>query len=117
MRNRYIAARKTINLKWIGIDLDGVIAESIWPKQGIGELIKGTKETMDELVGMGYKIIIFTARPSNDYEAIERYCKDHHLPVKEIVCGKMLLRVMVDDKAVGFRGDWKKAMKEIKKLL
>lgn len=114
-KNKYVAKRKTIDLKWIGVDLDDTIARSIWPEEGIGEVLAGTRDALYELVKKGFKVYIFTARPWNDFEAIERFCKDHDLPVRGIIGGKPLFRWIIDDKAISFDGDWKKTMKEIHK--
>lgn len=90
------------DLKWIGVDFDNVMARSIWPKAGIGEAMPGVKEGLDRLVEQGFKIVIFTARPWSDYENIERWCKDYDMPVRRILCGKPLLRWMIDDRNIEF---------------
>lgn len=105
-------------LRWIGVDFDNVMARSIWPKAGIGEIIPGTKEGLDKLVNEGYKIVIFTARPWSDYENLERWCKDNELPVRRILCGKPLVRWMIDDRNIEFNPtnntEWETVIDKIK---
>lgn len=114
----YAKVLQNQDLRWIGVDFDNVIARSIWPKAGIGEAMPGVKKSLTTLVKKGYKIVIWTARPWSDYENIERWCKDRDLPVRRIICGKPLVRWLVDDRNVAFdpkkKDSWKLALKKIK---
>lgn len=106
------------DLKWIGIDFDNVMAYSIWPKAGIGDPLPGCKAGLDSLVERGFKIVIFTARPWSDYENVERWCKDNKMPVRRILCGKPLLRWMVDDRNIEFNPtnteEWDNVLAKVK---
>lgn len=113
MKNRY--AVKMDKLKWYGVDLDNTLAEPIWPKPGIGKIKKGAKEAIAKIIKSGKKIVIHTARPWGDYENIERWCKDNKIPVKAIVCGKLLVEWYIDDRGVEFSGDWGKVINKVKK--
>lgn len=62
MNPRYLPTIKEDKLIWLAVDFDGVIAKSIWPEHGIGELISGANEALDEFIGMGYKIVIHISR-------------------------------------------------------
>lgn len=94
-------------LKWIAVDLDGTLAESIWPAPGIGAPLPGAIESMKKIAASGDKVIIYTARPWSHYSMIEDWCKLHEIPVREIICGKPLFKWIIDDKNVEFNGDWK----------
>lgn len=89
-------------LKWVGIDLDNTIAESIWPEPGIGDPKWDNIEKMIQVYEAGYKIMIHTSRYWGDYEMIRAWLKEHNLShmVKEIQCGKPLYHRYVDDKAI-----------------
>lgn len=89
-------------LKWVGIDLDGTLAEPVWPDPGVGDPIWDNIEKMIEVYEAGYKIMIHTSRYWGDYELIKAWLKEHNLyhMVKEIQCGKPLYRAYVDDKAI-----------------
>ena len=89
-------------LKWIGVDLDGTLAEQIWPEEGIGDPIDENVDKMLVLVDQGYKIMIHTSRSWADYEMIRGWLIINGLEkvVKEIQCGKPLYAAYVDDKAI-----------------
>lgn len=90
------------NLKWLGIDLDGTIAEPLWtpdnPTSRIGDPIRRNTYKLHEAHEAGYKPVIHTARPWTDYEAIEFWLNLNAIPFKAIQCGKPLYALYVDDR-------------------
>jgi hypothetical protein len=96
--NFHIPTRTNSQLKWYGIDLDGTIAESIWPQEGIGDPINLDK--LQAVADAGFRPVIFTARPWSDYEAIEQWLQKYELPITKIICGKPLFHKFVDDKGI-----------------
>lgn len=90
-------------LLWIGVDLDGTLAEPLWtpqnPTTAIGEPIRRNVVKLNEAVRRGYKPIIHTSRPWTDYEAIESWLVQHQIPFRGIVPGKLLAAIYVDDRA------------------
>ena len=88
------------DLKWYGIDFDGVLVESIWPNRGIGPAIEENIYKYMEVVSAGFKPVIHTARPWSDYQIIESWMNDRHLPFKAIICGKGLFHRYIDDRAI-----------------
>lgn len=102
------------DIKWVGIDWDDCLFHNTgFPDFTPTHPYEGAVEAMKYLDYLGYKITIFTARPWSDYQNIENFCEYYNIPVRRIICGKPLLKWMIDDKAIGFRGDWKKTLKEI----
>lgn len=91
------------NLLWIGVDLDGTLAEPIWtpenPTPAIGDPIRRNVVKLREAVRKGYKVVIHTSRPWSDYEAIEAWLLWNDIPFKAIVCGKLLAAAYIDDRA------------------
>lgn len=91
------------DLIWIGVDLDQTISEGIWspnnPTDEIGSPIPENIRKLRRAHEDGYKIQIYTARPSYQYEIIERWLSRHEIPFKEIHTGKLLLRTLVDDRS------------------
>ena len=87
-------------LTWVSIDLDGCLAESVWPELGIGEPIDRNVEQLIEVYKAGYNIMIHTSRHWGDYAMIEKWLDIHNIPYKMIVCGKPLVHRYFDDKAV-----------------
>ena len=106
---------KNDELKWIGVDLDDTLATNTgFPDFNLKDPLEGSKEAMDELVSQGWKVVIYTARPWSVYNLIEHWLVTHEIPFKHIVCGKMLLRWMVDDRNIEFRGNWKDVLEKIR---
>jgi len=48
----------------------------------------------------GYKIIIWTARHSNEYELVEKWMNHYDIPFDRIETGKTIAKKYVDDKAI-----------------
>lgn len=62
-------------MKILAIDFDGTIVEDQFP--GIGKMIPGAKETINELYALGYEIIIWTSRTHiRMLEAVEWLAKN-----------------------------------------
>lgn len=91
-------------LIWAAIDLDGTLAATVWSPGSttipIGPPIPENIAKLQALVDQGRKIIIHTARPWSDYEAIEHWLNWHGIPWSRIVCGKVLAGIYVDDRGV-----------------
>lgn len=104
------------NIKRIGVDFDDSLAKKIYPEKGIGDPLPGAREAMYELQSLGYKIVIYSARPDADEIAIELWCLDHDIPFNKIKLGKPLFLMYIGDEAFHLT-DWKKDLKKIKKRL
>jgi len=90
-------------LKWIGVDFDGVIARpSLAPNYEIQPIQDGAVQALEEMVKMGLKPSIFTSRHSSDYRNLERYSEYYSLPIRRIETGKPLYRHQIDDRAIEF---------------
>jgi hypothetical protein len=102
-------------LMWVGIDLDETLAHnSGLPNFELAEPVEGAKEALEKIVDMGFKPIIYTARPYSDYNIIENWLDINKIPFRRIICGKVLLRWMIDDKAINFSGNWGEVLAKIK---
>lgn len=103
-------------LIWAAVDLDNTLAEGVWtpdnPTSDIGTVKvykngKTAKDLVDELVAAGYKIIVHTARSWTDVENIERWLEYNQIPYRQVVCGKLLAAIYVDDRAISaFEDSW-----------
>lgn len=101
-------------LNWLGVDFDDVIAHNTgYPDFTPLEPLKGTQEALSLLHDRGWKIKIYTARPWSDHRMIERYLKQHNIYFDDVVCGKMLVKWMIDDRNISFNGDWTEAIKKV----
>lgn len=105
---------KNKELRWVSVDLDQTLAHnSGYPHFKLSKPTKGAREAIIEL-SKKWKIVIYTARPWTDYRLIETWLNKYKIPFKNIVCGKLLVAYMIDDKNVEFKGSWKDVMKKIK---
>lgn len=103
------------HLTWVGIDFDDVICRnSGLPDFTPLELIDGVKEAIIDIRSKGLKPVIFTARGWDEHEIVKKFCKKHELDIEFIICGKPLLRYMIDDRSLEFKGDWKEIISKIK---
>lgn len=91
-----------VDLRRLGVDLDGTIATPCWPEPGIGEPRRWAVAKMIRAWEAGYKIWIYTARPDADYELIENWLKVNELwqYVSGIITGKPLFALIIDDRAI-----------------
>lgn len=89
-------------LLWIGVDLDGTLAEPVWtpenPTSEIGDPIQRNVNKLYGVVNQGYKVVIHTSRPWTDYEAVEAWLEHWEIPYKHIHMGKPLYRLYIDDR-------------------
>lgn len=87
-------------LHWAAVDLDGTLAESVWPDPGIGAPISENVAKVRQLAKGGYKVVIHTSRGWSDCEMIEGWLVAHNVPFHRVECGKVLAAIYVDDRNV-----------------
>lgn len=105
---------------WIGVDLDGTIAEHYWPSKGpydalrIGDPIKPMVQRVKDWLYDGKTVKIFTARVAprqynigREYplleikQAIGLWCRTHVGAYLEATCTKdYMMTALFDDRAV-----------------
>lgn len=101
-------------LNFIGVDFDNTLANNTgFPDYTPTTPIKGAKEAMIKLKTKGFKVYIYTARASSEHQIVKNWLKKNKIPFKDIICGKQLFRWTIDDKSIGFRGNWKETLKEV----
>jgi len=111
---------KNEELLWIGLDFDGTLATaSLPPLYEMGDINLGSKEAVEEIIKMGYKPTIYTARPDAEYNQIEDWHKEHNLDIRRIKTGKALVKYLIDDRAIEFdptrpEESWKRALEIIR---
>jgi hypothetical protein len=102
MRPEYPNVEPRADLRWVAIDLDGTLADSLWtpdnPTSHIGYPIWENVRKAREVEAAGYKIVIHTSRGWTDYENIEGWCNHYNVPYRRIVCGKLLAVLYIDDR-------------------
>jgi len=117
-----IFLKKKKKTKVIAIDLDGTLSRyKGWKGEHIiHEPLPGSKEFLEKLKGEGWKIIIFTTRYKKKY--VRQWLRKWKMPYDEInsniyeirTSGKVIADIYLDDRALLFTGDYKKALKKIK---
>jgi len=75
-----------------------------------GKMIPGAREAMAYLKGAGWNIIIWTHH--GDLEEVKETLNKFKIPYDEIR-EKIFFDVMVDDKAIGFKGNWANVVNEM----
>lgn len=101
------------------VDLDGVLAENIWPNPGIGRPLDGAQEAVRQLrQEHGKKVVVYTARASYEVTAIWRWLFDNGIRVDDVKTGKESGHFYIGDEAIPFRandGGWDRVLREAQK--
>ncbi|GAB4413241.1 MAG: hypothetical protein OHK0039_19970 [Bacteroidia bacterium] len=110
----------------IAIDFDGVLHGYSRGRQD-GSIydppVPGASEALKALKAQGHKIYIFTTRTNKIYrkndpidheQAIKDWLAQHDIPYDRIWnFGKPMADIYIDDRALGFRGDWAATLGDI----
>lgn len=111
----------------IAIDFDGVLHGY---SQGWGDgsiydpPVPGAGEAMKKMKEAGHTLYIFSTRTNpifkkkdqaNDQKKMmEDWLKEHDIPFDKVwTFGKPMADIFIDDRAIGFRGDWGKTLHEV----
>jgi len=102
----------------ICLDLDGVIYPNlIWMGSHTlkGKPVPGAKESIDTLKE-DYKIIINSARFEDEttIPKVKEWLELHDIHYDEIASKKPHADIYIDDKGIGFSGDWNKTIEDVK---
>lgn len=113
--------------KIIAVDFDGVIhgySKGWQDGKPYDEPVIGAKEAMNKLLSEGYYVMIYTTRCNPDYlegsnidrvQDVKDYLLKHNIPYSEIYTGKGKPKatMYVDDRAIGFKGNWSQTIEDI----
>ena len=97
-----------MRLRNVAVDFDGTLVYG-------DKLISGAKEAMQSLRDAGYVIYIFSC---NGHDWIQKVLNKHEVPYDYIYdsernVGKPICDWYIDDRAIGFRGNWKAVLEEL----
>jgi hypothetical protein len=105
------------------VDFDGTITHFSFPE--MGEPQPGVRENLQKLKDMGYTIHIYSCRTNIDlYPSLDAreksvqnmkdYLDEHEIPYDKVLCNDKPLAIWyIDDRSIGFRGNWEDVIKEI----
>jgi ribonucleotide monophosphatase NagD (HAD superfamily) len=108
----------------IAVDFDGVL--HLYSKGWNGgeiydEVVPGAKQAMEQLKAAGHKIYIFSTRSNkifhkegNQDKLMKDWLEKNEIPFDKIwTFGKPMADLFIDDRAIGFRGNWQQTIKEV----
>ena len=98
------------------IDLDGTICtEEKTFSRSLAKPLKDAVKNVNKLYNEGHTVIIYSARTWQEYEMTVDWLKNHKIKYHQLVLGKPIGDVWLDDRAIRFNG-WDDASKNIKKI-
>ena len=111
----------------VAIDFDGVIHRYSkgWNNGEIYDNpVKGVKEALETLKKEGHTLYIFSTRTNKLFQkkdapdakkTMVAWLEKHKIPYDKIwTWGKPMAQVFIDDRAIGFDGDWSKTLASMK---
>jgi hypothetical protein len=86
----------------IAIDFDGVICKrwGIPTKEGFGEPMEGSLDSINLLMSLGHEVWVFTSNP--DLNAVASWLNKYSFPQLKITSIKEPAHVYIDDRALRF---------------
>lgn len=96
------------------IDLDGTICEERPAfERCLAAPLPGAIEAVNDLYFRGNRITIYTARGWGELKATEEWLKKNNVQYHNLIMGKPIGQVWIDDRAIQFKGDWKDITKQL----
>ena len=115
-----------VKKKTIAIDFDGVLHRYSkgWLKVDYvyDPPVEGAAQALIKLKEQGHKIYVFSVRTNTIYhkdakhqaKIMADWLQEHGIPYDRIwTFSKPLADIYIDDRAIGFKGDWQQTMQEI----
>lgn len=98
------------------IDLDGTICtEEKTYSRSLAKPFKEAAASINKLHKHGHTIIIYSARSWQEYEMTVKWLKAHGIKYDQLILGKPIGDIWIDDRSLRFNG-WDKTVKKINGL-
>lgn len=117
---------KKKSTRTIAVDFDGVIhlySKGFQDGTIYDKPVPGVRDAMQQMKAKGFKLYIFSTRSNKIFhkkdsidqnKAMEAYLNKHNIPFDRIWSfGKPMADIYIDDRAIGFRGDWQTTLEEV----
>lgn len=90
------------------IDIDGTLCPEGHPaRRPLQEPLPGAVEAVNAYVDAGHTVVIWTARGWDEYLQTKRWLDEHGFRYAQLINGKPIAHVFIDDRARRFEG-WDK---------
>lgn len=97
------------------IDIDGTVCtEERTYSRSLAKPLVGAIESVNKLYDEGNTIVFFSARTWMEFEMTTDWLKKHGFKYHQLVLGKPIGDVWIDDRALSFN-NWESIMEKIKK--
>lgn len=94
--------------KVIFVDLDGTICtEEKTFDRPLAKLLPGARQKVNQLYKSGHTIVIWTARGWEQFRVTEEWLRKHSIKYHQLLMGKPIASIFIDDRARRFDG-WDK---------
>jgi len=89
------------------VDLDGTIcSEEKTFSRSLAKVKDGARDALRKLYNDGNTIIIYSARSWMEYEMTFDWLTNNKIPFHQLVLGKPIGDVWIDDRAIRFENNW-----------
>lgn len=92
----------------IFIDIDGTICNELSPfDRPLAKPLPGALESINKYVRDGHTVIFWTGRGWDQYRVTKKWLDDHGFQYSQLLMGKPIANIIIDDRARQFTG-WDK---------
>jgi uncharacterized HAD superfamily protein len=98
------------------IDLDGTICtEEKTYSRSLAKIKDHAADTINDLFDKGHTIIIYSARTWMEFEMTSAWLKNQGIKYHQLIMGKPIGDVWIDDRALRFEDNWEEIMNKLNK--
>jgi len=100
----------------IVIDMDGTICtEEKTYSRALAKALPGAVENINKLYDEGHIILIYSARTWMEYEMTHDWLQKNNIKFHQLILGKPIGDVWIDDRAINFNG-WSSTAEQLAQL-